>query len=222
MVGCGAFGVLRAPALAERLVETVRFTEREAVVIDLADGARRIIDYGAVAHQFVGLGAPAAAERAGMPAPVTHKVGDMHRRVDPFHSERHLSPDFRALVGVIRAGRLPCGYSLLLQRTGGWSGEFVGPHAEDPEQAAANVSETRARNPGWSMREALFDQLCRDANVAASDVEALLAACGWGEVLADLDSALRAHVDAPSYAMGALPPSAPVRVAERDVQLSLL
>ena len=223
-LGCGAFGVLDGPALPGRLVETVSFTDHEAVVIDLADGVRRIVAYNAVTHRFARLTPEAAAERAGMPVPVTLKVGDMHRRIDPFHSERHLSAEFRALVGIMRARQLPCGYSLLLHRTGAWDGEFVGPNAEDPEQTAANVSETRARYPDWNLRTALLDQLRRDANIAADDIRELLDACAWSAVLDDFDAALHAHRDEPPYPTGALPASASdaPRARAREVQLSLL
>jgi len=198
-VGCGAFGRLQHSHAGELLIETVRFDEREAVLVDLADGSRRVLTYTQAHHAFAPLSPSKAAAAAGMPEPVTLKVGDMARRIDPFHSERYLSARFRSLCALIFARSLPCAYGLLKASGGEWDGRYEGAHIEDPEQTAANVSETLARNPTWTLAQALRDQLARDAQLTGPALAALFEATGWASVFGDLAGQLDEHQHAAPY-----------------------
>ncbi|MDO8185833.1 hypothetical protein Q5424_01140 [Conexibacter sp. JD483] len=234
-VGVGVFGDITFPSGERQLIETVRMTESEAVVVDLADGARRVFDYTDGHHLFTPVTLEVAADRAGMPAPVTLAVGDMLRRIDPFHSERHLNARFRALNAMIFDRRLPCAYSLLLAARRAWGGRYDGAHGEDPEQTAANVATAIARQPELTVHDALANQLAQDSGLTddPSALRALLDDCGWTDTLADLDHLLVAHADAEAYPVALLsqrPPepaptasSGPDRApAGQHEQLSLL
>lgn len=234
-VGVGVFGDITFPSGERRLIETVRMTESEAIVIDLVDGARRVFDYANGHHLFAPVTLEIAADRAGMPAPVTLAVGDMLRRIDPFHSERHLNARFRALNAMIFDRRLPCAYSLLLAARRTWGGRYDGAHGEDPEQTAANVATAIARQPDLTVHEALARQLAQDSGLtdSPSALRMLLDDVGWTATLADLDQLLAAYADAEPYPVAFLserPPesvTAPLRdgrasADDQHQQLSLL
>ena len=112
-VGVNTFGVLLKPDGDERLVELVRFDEREATVVRLSDGDRELVPWREGRHRLIVVDDEIAATRAAMPAPHRVKVGSGWRRIDPFHTERHRSATFRALVALIYTRRLPCRYSLI-------------------------------------------------------------------------------------------------------------
>lgn len=201
MLGCGTFGYLHHADGRDLLVETIRFTENEAVAVNLTDGGTRLIlpDW-AGAHQFTRLTPAAACGVAAIPAPVTRKVGDMHRRVDPFHTERYLNAQFRALVALIFDKRLPCGHGLLLHaHADGWSERWEGPHIEDPEQTAGNVAERQARNADWTLARAVRDQLQHDARTTPEELDELLERSTWASVLTDIDALVAERHDAAPY-----------------------
>jgi len=226
MLGCGTFGYLHHADGRDLLIETIRFTEHEAVVINLAQHADRIVlDAWAGKHQFTALTAKAATALAEIPTPVTRKVGDMDRRVDPFHTERYLSPRFRGLVSLIFERRLPCNHGLLLlNHANSWSGAWEGPHIEDPEQTAANISERLARNPTWTLERATREQLHRDAHISADDLDALLARTEWASILPNIDRLVQERHDASPYPLyGAVATPAPDTGDSDDTpQLTLL
>lgn len=227
MLGCGAFGYLHHADGRDLLIETLRFTETEAVAVNLTDGGTRLVlpDWPG-AHQFTPLDAGVACELVGIPAPVTRKVGDMHRRVDPFHTERYLNPQFRGLVALIFEKCLPSSHGLLLAaRATGEQVTWEGAHIEDPEQTAGNVAERQARNPGWTLEQALRDQLLHDAATAETRLAALLDTTGWTPVLADIDALVTARHDAapyPLYTDTDAPAISPRRVETEPSQLTLL
>jgi hypothetical protein len=220
-VGCGAFGRLQLAGAAELLIETIRFDDREAVIVNLADGCRRVVRYADAGHQFAQLSLSDAAAAAGMPEPVVLNVGGMARRVDPFHSERHLSERFRALTALVLDRSLPCAYGMLKAAAGQWDGCYEAAHIEDPEQTAGNVSETLARHPAWTLTDALRDQLRRDGLIGARQLDELLERTGWASVLADLAAALDEYRQAAAYPL--LPDlPAPAGALSDRAQLTLL
>ncbi|HEV7805436.1 MAG TPA: hypothetical protein VGO80_06445 [Solirubrobacteraceae bacterium] len=219
-VGVNTFGVLLRPDGEQGLVELVRFDEREAAVVRLSDGDRELVPWSDGEHLFIVVDDEVAAARAGMPAPRRVKVGSGWRRIDPFHTERHCSAKFRALVALIYAQRLPCRYSLIAAGADGVSPDYSGPAEEDPEQTAANTAERLARLPALTYREALHAELLEDAALAVGprDAEGLLARFGWPAILALLDEQLAVYAtDVPELREGS--PSEPVRIP--DTQLNL-
>lgn len=228
LVGPGAFGDLTRPDGRRVLIETVRMTERDAVAVDLSTGDRVLFPYDDCRrlHLFAEIPADAAAERAGMPPPVTLQVGDMHRRTDPFHSERHLSRRFRAITTLVARHRLPCSFGLVMASLGPlWDGAFVDAHVDDPGRTAADVAERLAREPALTVGEALHAQLLEDIALPDARAHELLDAVGWSAVLARIDDHL---LDAASDLIGGHgAPGAPARPepaqsAGAHEQLSLL
>jgi hypothetical protein len=219
-VGVNTFGVLLRPDGEQGLVETLRFDEHEAAVVRLADGNRELVPWRNGQHLFIVVVDEVAATRAAMPAPHRVKVGSGWRRIDPFHTERHRSARFRALIALIYSQRLPCRYSLIAAGSEGVSPDYSGPAEEDPEQTAANTAERLARLPALTYGEALHAELLEDAALAvgARDSELLLERFGWPAVLARLDEQLAAYsTDVPEVREGS--PSEPIRIP--DTQLNL-
>ena len=219
-VGVNTFGVLLHPDSEQRLVEIVRFDEREATAVRLDDGNRELVTWREGRHRFIVVDDDVAAARAGMPAPRRVKVGSGWRRIDPFHTERHRSARFRALVALIYARRLPCRYSLMAAGAEGVSPDYSGPAEEDPEQTAANTAERLARLPALTYVAALHAELLEDATLAVGTrgADGLLERFGWLAVLARLDEQLAAYAtDVPELREGS--PSEPAR--SPDTQLNL-
>lgn len=225
MLGCGTFGILHHADGRDLLIETIRFTETEAVAVNLTDhGTRVILPDWPGAHQFTPLPAADACQAADIPAPVTRKVGDMHRRVDPFHTERYLNAQFRGLVALIFDKHLPCNHGLLLAaRANGWDERWEGPHIEDPEQTAGNVADRQARNPTWTLERAIRDQLLHDARTTPARLDALLERAGWTPVLANIDALVTGCQNAAPYPLytGTDTPDAEQGEPD-DTQLTLL
>lgn len=227
MLGCGTFGYLHHADGRDLLIETVRFTETEAVAINMTDGGGRLIlpDWQG-AHQFTALPAETACAAAGIPAPVTRTVGDMRRRIDPFHTERYLSPQFRGLVALIFERQLPSSHGLLLAtHADGWDARWEGPHIEDPEQTAGNIAERQARHTDWPLEVAIRDQLMHDARTTPDRLDELLDKTGWTPVLADIDRLVTDRHDAapyPLHADAAVPEPSTSRGETEDTQLTLL
>lgn len=192
-VGCGTFAALFGPGGGELLIETLWFTEREAAVVNLHSGEREIIAWPTLRPIVRVLEPDVACAQVGMPVPGRIKVADSWRRVDPFHSERHRSERFRALIAVIRDLRLPCRYSLLAFADTERPAAYTGPCVEDPEQTAGNVAERLARTPALSVADALHAELLDDATCVSQDpaaAAALLAKTAWPATLARLDELL--------------------------------
>ena len=186
-VGCGTFAHLVRPDGTRQLIETLWFSEQESAVVLLDSGDREIVAWKRERPLVQILSAEAACAEAGMPVPGRIKVAGDWRRVDPFHSERHRSAQFRALTALIEHRRLACRYSLLQFAAGEPVGDWRGPCVEDPEQTAGNVAERLAREPGQSLARALRDELLADALCAVKDTheaEELLERAGWDSVLA--------------------------------------
>jgi hypothetical protein len=199
-LGCGTFAQLIERDGSARLIETLWFSEREAAVVVLDNGDRAIIGWRERKPMVRVLTAEAACALAGMPAPAQIKVASSWRRVDPFHSERHRSPRFRALTTMIRHRRLACRYSLLDLAAGQDAGDWLGPCIEDPEQTAGNVAERLARDPRQPLPAALEAELLADAVAvtgAPDSARALLERAGWWPVLADLDAILQGYATVP-------------------------
>ena len=220
-VGCGAFGRLLRPDGTSTLIETLWFNETTASVVRLTDGDREIVPWAAKPHLITVIPDAAACDEAGMPAPGRVKVGDSWRRVDPFHSERHRSQRFRALVALIYDRRLPCRYSLLAAAADDdW--DFGGPCVEDPEQTAGNVAERVARDPDLPVAEALRAELLSDAEIATGDTggaQELLSTTGWTGLLDRLEAALAHYANAAPTPPTPAPALAAV-AAREDAQLS--
>jgi hypothetical protein len=164
----------------------------------LATGEREIIPWSTSPRTLRPLEPELAAIEAGMPAPSRLKVAGGWRRIDPFHSERHLSPRFRALTALIYALRLPCRYSLIAFALDE-PFQFTGPCAEDPEQTAGNLAERLARDPSLSVTSALHLELLADAGQACPDpgaAQELLDRAEWSAILADLELHLARHTAA--------------------------
>lgn len=215
-LGVGAFGWLIYPDGAGfELIESVRWDERTMVFISMETGARRRMTWRDTDHLFVEIKTEqvplyvAMREHSGdyvpMPAPVFVKVGSDERRIDPFHSDRHLNLEFRQLVALIQARNLPTSYGAYLVTH---CQEDVPPpieaHVENAEQFAANLSEMRSREPSLSFAESLERQLRYDA-VPDSD-EQFASMCerfGWAAVLDQPRLALGDHLRATPYAVAA-------------------
>ena len=217
-VGCGTFAHLLRPDGSRHLIETLWFSEHESAVVLLDRGDREIIAWRREQPLVQVLTAEAACTEAEMPLPGRIKVAGDWRRVDPFHSERHRSSQFRALTALIEYRRLPCRYSLLQFAAGETVGDRRGPCVEDPEQTAGNVAERLARDPGQGLTHALHAELLADALCAVDDAhqaEELLERAGWGAVLANLERVLGGYGGA-----APISPGVPLQQAN-DVQLTL-
>ncbi len=202
LLGVARFGVLSLDHGPTELVETVRFDDTEGIVISLESGHRRAIRHAGHAHRFLPVPMEEAARMAGMPVPVTQQVGDMKRRIDPFHSDRHLNQDFRTLVAIIYRHRLPCGYALLKYAGGGWDdAAFLEEHREDPEIFVASATERLYRDLTLTFESVLRTQLAVDCKLDEDDPTFgdVLDRSGWQSVLDRLDIERVLAMNAPMY-----------------------
>jgi hypothetical protein len=187
-VGCGSFGWL-VDGDARRLCETRLFHGRtgaeRAVLVALVDG-ETVLAPADGSLTWEPRTAEAACDFVGFPPPETVQSGDLVRRIDLFHVERHRSARWAALVEAIRRHRVPCSYSLRA-----WGRDvvhYVGAADEDPERFAAAVNERVAQ--GAKPFPSLLWEIAADAEIDpardATAVTALLDATGWTPVLDEL------------------------------------
>jgi hypothetical protein len=161
----------------------------EAVLVELIGGATRIVA-GDGSLTWQAIEADAACDEAGLPHPEMLKHEDLARRLDPHHVERHANPLWRALVELVVARKLPCGFSLSALAADREVKRFEDAAAEDPGVFAAAVCERIAR--GAERDEAIVAELAGDARVAPEDIGPLLDETGWTEALAALPALLDA------------------------------
>lgn len=184
-VGVGQFGWLRLPG-EDLLCETRLFVGERGLVCSLIDGYSRWVAADETLP-FQPLAAEEACAMVGIPTPACEGGGEVMRRNDPFHVERHRCALFCALTELIRQQHLPCGHSL---RRGGQV-EFTGACWEDPEVFAACVLERIAGGAG--VRDAIIGELEATCELNQRSFRQMLKASGWERALAQLPERIRVH-----------------------------